>query len=150
GRIAEEMINGIDGVTTGASNDIKRATEIARNMVMKWGLSEKMGPLVYDESEEEGILGLTAATGLRNLVSTETAKDIDHEVRRIIDECYSSAKNLLVENRDKLDVMAEALIQYETIDSIQIDDIMAGRKPRPPSDWNSNPPSGGETAPPES
>lgn len=146
GRIAEEMINGIDGVTTGASNDIKRATEIARNMVMKWGLSEKMGPLLYDESEEEVFLGRTAATGGRSMVSAETAKDIDHEVRRIIDECYATAKRLLVENRDKMDLMAEALIQYETIDSAQIDDIMAGRKPRPPSDWNSNSPSGGETA----
>ncbi len=148
GRIAEEMINGIDGVTTGASNDIKRATEIARNMVTKWGLSEKMGPLLYDESEEEIFLGRSAATGPRN-VSGVTVREIDQEVRRIIDECYGISKNLLTENRDKLDLMADALIQYETIDATQIEDIMAGRKPRPPSDWNNNYPSGGEPAPQE-
>ncbi|MFT3931701.1 MAG: ATP-dependent zinc metalloprotease FtsH [Spongiibacteraceae bacterium] len=149
GRIAEEMINGIDGVTTGASNDIKRATETARNMVAKWGLSEKMGPLLYDESEEEVFLGRSAATGSRN-VSGVTVREIDQEVRRIIDECYSTAKNLLIENRDKLDMMADALIQYETIDSLQIDDIMAGRKPRPPADWGNDRPSGGEPAPSDS
>ncbi len=143
GRIAEEMINGIDGVTTGASNDIKRATEIARNMVTKWGLSEKMGPLLYDESEEEVFLGRSAATGSRS-VSGETAKDIDHEVRRIIDECYAAAQKLLTENREKLDLMSDALMQYETIDAAQIDDIMAGRKPRPPADWGNDRPSGGE------
>ncbi|HET8710579.1 MAG TPA: ATP-dependent zinc metalloprotease FtsH [Spongiibacteraceae bacterium] len=147
GRIAEEMINGIDGVTTGASNDIKRATETARNMVAKWGLSEKMGPLLYDESEEEVFLGRSAATGSRS-VSGVTVREIDQEVRRIIDECYATAKRILTENRDKLELMSDALMQYETIDSTQIDDIMAGRKPRPPSDWSSNPPSGGETAPP--
>ncbi len=146
GRIAEEMINGSDGVTTGASNDIKRATEIARNMVTKWGLSEKMGPLMYDDGEEEVFLGRAAATSHR-AVSGETAKLIDQEVRRIIDECYATAKRLLDENRDKLDLMAEALMQFETIDSAQIDDIMAGRKPRPPSDWsNNNRPSGGAPA----
>jgi cell division protease FtsH len=146
GRIAEEMINGADGVTTGASNDIKRATEIARNMVTKWGLSEKMGPLLYDQSEEEVFLGRSAATGSHS-VSGETAKQIDQEVRRIIDECYATAKNLLEENRDKLDLMAEALVQYETIDAAQIDDIMAGRKPRPPAGWDSDRPSGGSAAP---
>ena len=142
GRIAEEMINGADGVTTGASNDIKRATEIARNMVTKWGLSEKLGPLMYDEGEEEVFLGRSAATSHRT-VSGETAKQIDEEVRRIIDECYAHAKQLLVDNRDKLEVMADALIQYETIDSAQIDDIMSGRKPRPPSDWSGDRPSSG-------
>ncbi|HEY3698629.1 MAG TPA: ATP-dependent zinc metalloprotease FtsH [Spongiibacteraceae bacterium] len=147
GRIAEEMINGVDGVTTGASNDIKRATEIARNMVTKWGLSEKMGPLLYDESEEEIFLGRSAATGSRS-VSSETAKEIDHEVRRIIDECYAAAKRILTENRDKLELMADALIQFETIDASQIDDIMSGRKPRPPADWsNDHPTGGGETSP---
>ncbi|MDB6060509.1 MAG: hflB [Verrucomicrobiaceae bacterium] len=146
GRIAEEMINGVDGVTTGASNDIKRATEIARNMVTKWGLSEKMGPLLYEENEEEVFLGRSSGGGGRS-VSGETAKDIDHEVRRIIDECYTTAKSLLVENREKLEMMADALVQYETIDAIQIDDIMSGRKPRPPADWTNNPPSGGSTVP---
>jgi cell division protease FtsH len=141
GRIAEEMINGPDGVTTGASNDIKRATEIARNMVTKWGLSEKMGPLLYDESEEEVFLGRSAASASRT-VSGETAKHIDEEVRRIIDECYATAERILEENRDKLHIMSDALIQYETIDALQIDDIMNGRKPRPPAGWDSNPPSG--------
>jgi cell division protease FtsH len=149
GRIAEEMINGPEGVTTGASNDIKRATEIARNMVTKWGLSEKMGPLMYDEGEEEIFLGRSAASGPRT-ISPETAKQIDQEVRRIIDECYGRAKQLLEENRDKLEIMAEALIQYETIDAAQVDDIMSGRKPREPADWNNDRPSGGGEAPTDS
>jgi len=142
GRIAEEMILGADGVTTGASNDIKRATEMARSMVTKWGLSEKMGPLLYDESEEEVFLGRSAASASRT-ISSETAKQIDQEVRRIIDECYGRAKQLLEENRDKLELMSDALMQYETIDLSQIDDIMAGRKPRPPADWDSNRPNSG-------
>ena len=150
GRIAEEMINGSDGVTTGASNDIKRATEIARNMVTKWGLSEKLGPLMYDDGEEEVFLGRAAATSHR-AVSGETAKLIDQEVRRIIDDCYATAQRLLDENRDKLEMMADALIQFETIDAAQIDDIMAGRKPRAPSDWsNGNRPGGGSQAPVDS
>lgn len=145
GRIAEEMINGPDGVTTGASNDIKRATEIARNMVTKWGLSERMGPLMYDDGEEEVFLGRAAATSHRP-VSGETAKQIDEEVRRIVDECYSTAERLLNENRDKLDAMAEALIQYETLDASQLDDIMAGRKPRPPAEWEDHGPTSGGAA----
>ncbi len=150
GRIAEEMILGTDGVTTGASNDIKRATEMARSMVTKWGLSEKMGPLLYDESEEEVFLGRSAASAART-ISGETAKHIDQEVRRIIDECYARAKNLLEENRDKLELMSDALMQFETIDASQIDDIMAGRKPRPPADWDNNRPnSGGEAPSPDS
>ncbi len=135
GRIAEEIINGADGVTTGASNDIQRATEIARNMVTKWGLSEKMGPLLYDESQEEVFLGKSAG-GTASNVSGKTRNDIDDEVRRIIDECYTAAEKLLNDNRDKLDVMAEALMKYETIDSDQIDDIMAGKTPRDPANWN--------------
>jgi len=134
GRIAEEMTLGKDGVTTGASNDIQRATEIARNMVTKWGLSEKMGPLMYDEATEEVFLGRSA--GQQHLaVSGETAKQIDEEVRRIIDECYVTAQRLLDENVDKLHMMAQALMTFETIDSEQIDDIMAGREPREPKDW---------------
>ena len=134
GRIAEEMTLGFDGVTTGASNDIMRATQIARNMVTKWGLSEKLGPLMYAEEEGEVFLGRSAGSQHTN-VSGETAKQIDQEVRRIIDESYSTAKRLLEENRDKLDMMADALMKYETIDSEQIDDIMSGRAPREPRDW---------------
>lgn len=135
GRVAEEMINGADGVTTGASNDIQRATEIARNMVTKWGLSEKMGPLLYDESQEEVFLGKSAGAAASH-VSAKTRNDIDEEVRRIIDECYDTATQLLHDNRDKLDSMAEALMKYETIDADQIDDIMEGKQPRPPASWS--------------
>lgn len=142
GRIAEEMTLGFDGVTTGASNDIMRATHLARNMVTKWGLSEKLGPLMYAEEEGEVFLGRSAGSQHTN-VSGETAKAIDEEVRSIIDGCYGTAKRLLEENRDKLDMMADALMKYETIDSEQIDDIMAGREPREPRDWENgsgNPP----------
>lgn len=142
GRIAEEMTLGKDGVTTGASNDIQRATEIARNMVTKWGLSEKMGPLMYDEATEEVFLGRSA--GQQHMaVSGETVKQIDQEVRRIIDECYATAQKLLEENVEKLHSMAQALMLYETIDSDQIDDIMAGLQPREPKGW------GDDDTPPE-
>ena len=134
GRIAEEMTLGFEGVTTGASNDIMRATQLARNMVTKWGLSEKLGPLMYAEEEGEVFLGRSAASQHAN-VSAETARLIDEEVRSIIDHCYGTAKRLLTENREKLDLMAQALMKYETIDSEQIDDIMAGRTPREPRDW---------------
>ncbi|MCE4068504.1 MULTISPECIES: ATP-dependent zinc metalloprotease FtsH [Pseudomonas] len=134
GRIAEEMTLGFEGVTTGASNDIMRATQLARNMVTKWGLSEKLGPLMYAEEEGEVFLGRSAG-GQHSNISGETAKLIDQEVRRIIDDCYGTAKRLLEENRDKLDMMADALMKYETIDADQIDDIMAGRDPREPRDW---------------
>ena len=135
GRIAEEMTLGKDGVTTGASNDIQRATDIARKMVTQWGLSEKMGPLMYDEGGEEVFLGRSAGQPNKS-VSDETAKAIDEEVRRIIDECYGVAQRLLEENFDKLHTMAEALMLYETIDADQIDEIMSGRTPSPPSDWD--------------
>ena len=135
GRIAEEMTLGADGVTTGASNDIQRATDIARKMVTKWGLSEKMGPLMYDDADEEVFLGRSAAQPGKG-VSGETARQIDEEVRRIIDECYAKAQSILEENRSKLDMMAEALMMYETIDAKQIDDIRAGRKPRSPAGWD--------------
>jgi cell division protease FtsH len=134
GRIAEEMTLGFEGVTTGASNDIMRATQLARNMVTKWGLSEKLGPLMYAEEEGEVFLGRSAGSQHAN-VSGETAKLIDQEVRSIIDQCYGTAKQILADNRDKLDVMAETLMKYETIDADQIDDIMAGRIPREPRDW---------------
>ncbi|MEX6504241.1 ATP-dependent zinc metalloprotease FtsH [Pseudomonas zhanjiangensis] len=135
GRIAEEMTLGFDGVTTGASNDIMRATQLARNMVTKWGLSEKLGPQMYAEEEGEVFLGRSMGSQHTN-VSADTAKLIDQEVRSIIDSCYATAKRLLEENRDKLDAMAEALIKYETIDSDQIEDIMNGRVPREPKGWS--------------
>ncbi|MDG2137164.1 MAG: ATP-dependent zinc metalloprotease FtsH [Luminiphilus sp.] len=134
GRVAEEMTLGPEGITTGASNDIQRATEIARNMVTKWGLSPKMGPLMYDEGGEEVFLGRSAGQPAKAMAD-ETARAIDAEVRNIIDECYQGAHQILEENRKKLDVMAEALMQYETIDADQIDDIMNERVPRPPADW---------------
>lgn len=142
GRIAEEMTLGFDGVTTGASNDIMRASQIARNMVTKWGLSEKLGPLMYAEEEGEVFLG-RGGGGQAASFSGETAKLIDSEVRSIIDQCYGTAKQILMDNRDKLDAMADALMKYETIDAEQIDDIMAGRTPREPRDW-----SGGTGTPP--
>ncbi|MBV7496986.1 MULTISPECIES: ATP-dependent zinc metalloprotease FtsH [Pseudomonas] len=135
GRIAEEMTLGFDGVTTGASNDIMRASQIARNMVTKWGLSEKLGPLMYAEEEGEVFLG-RGGGGQHASFSGETAKLIDSEVRSIIDQCYGTAKQILTDNRDKLDAMADALMKYETIDADQIDDIMAGRTPREPRDWS--------------
>jgi cell division protease FtsH len=134
GRIAEEMTLGFDGVTTGASNDIMRASQIARNMVTKWGLSEKLGPLLYAEEEGEVFLG-RGSGGQNSNISGETAKQIDHEVRSIIDHCYATAKRLLEDNSDKLDAMAEALMKYETIDADQIEDIMNGRVAREPKDW---------------
>jgi cell division protease FtsH len=143
GRLAEELIFGVEFVTTGASNDIQRATELARNMVTKWGLSEKMGPLAYGEEEGEVFLG-HSVTQHKNIADT-TASEIDTEVRAIIDRNYQRAKKLLEENMDKLHIMSEALIKYETIDKEQIDDIMAGKEPRPPKASGSDvePPSSG-------
>ncbi len=134
GRIAEEMTLGADGITTGAANDIQEATKMARNMVTKWGLSDKLGPLMYSEDTEEVFLGMSVGTP-RMQLSAETAKLIDNEVRAIADDCYKTAQRILEENRDKMDRMAEALLDYETIDKAQIDDIMAGRKPNPPENW---------------
>ncbi len=134
GRIAEELIFGDKQVTTGASNDIKRATEIARSMVTKWGLSSKMGPLAYGDEEEEVFLG-RSVTQHKN-VSDDTAHAIDEEIRSFIDRNYERARQILEGNLDKLHAMAEALIKYETIDEAQIRDIMAGRPPRPPADWD--------------
>ena len=143
GRIAEEMTLGADGVTTGAANDIQRATEMARNMVTKWGLSPELGPLLYSEDEGEVFLGRSAASQSKSF-SSDTAKSIDVEVRKIIDTCYSKAKDILETNRDKLEMMMEALMEYETIDADQINDIMNGNKPRPPADWSDS--DGGGTA----
>ncbi len=133
GRIAEEMTLGVDGVTTGASNDIQRATEMARNMVTRWGLSERLGPLMYEEEEGEVFLGRTVSR--RKNVSAQTEKEIDEEIRAVIDRCYGRAKNILEAHRVELEAMARALMIYETIDKIQIDAIMEGKDPPPPKDW---------------
>ena len=135
GRIAEEMTLGIDNVTTGASNDIQRATQLARNYVTKWGLSEKMGPLMYDEDDGEVFLGMSAGSNSKSH-SPDTAREIDQEVRTLIDDCYSESKVLLKKHEDKLHTMADALMEYETLSSDQIDDIMAGAKPRASKDQN--------------
>ena len=145
GRIAESIIFGADFVTTGAQNDIERATDIARNMVTRWGLSDRLGPLTYSEDDGEVFLG-RSVTRHKN-VSDETAHVIDEEIRLIIDQNYRRAEQMLRDNLDKLHAMAEALIKYETIDSEQIDDIMAGRPPREPADANTGtePPTTGPT-----
>jgi len=134
GRIAEEMIFGMEKVTTGASNDIEKATDLARNMVTKWGLSSKLGPLTYGEEEGEIFLGRQMTK--RKEVSDKTAHTIDEEVRAIIDRNYERAQKILTENEDKLHIMAEALIKYETIGVDQIEDIMAGKPVREPADWD--------------
>lgn len=144
GRLAEEIIFGTEAVTTGASNDIERATEIARGMVTKWGLSEKMGPLAYSEEDGEVFLGHSVTQ--RKTISDETAHSIDDEVRKIIDSNYDRAKNILTDNLDKLHTMAKALVKYETINSDQIDDIMEGKPPRPPEDWEDDEPGQGKAA----
>jgi len=134
GRLAEELIFGPAYVTTGASNDIERATDIARNMVTKWGLSEKLGPLTYSEDDGEVFLGRSVTR--HKQVSDVTAHAIDEEIRELIDTCYGEAKRILEENVDKLHLMAEALIKYETVDEGQIREIMKGRQPDPPEDWD--------------
>ena len=134
GRIAEELIFGRHSVTTGASNDIQRATDIARNMVTKWGLSDRMGPLAYGEDEGEVFLGRSVTQ--HKALSDDTAHAIDEEVRAFIDRNYERAEQILNDHMDKLHAMAEALIKYETIDSDQIRDIMEGRDPRPPTGWD--------------
>ncbi|UCC13788.1 MAG: ATP-dependent zinc metalloprotease FtsH [Gammaproteobacteria bacterium] len=134
GRIAEELVFGPDAVTTGASNDIERATDIARNMVTRWGLSERLGPLVYSEDDGEIFLG-RSVTQTKHM-SDVTAHAIDEEIRSIIDTEYQRAETIINEKMDQLNAMADALIRYETIDESQIKDIMEGREPRPPSDWD--------------
>ena len=133
GRIAEELIFGADAVTTGASNDIERATGLARSMVTKWGLSERLGPLAY--SEEDGEIFLGRSVTQHKQMSDVTAHAIDEEIRSIIDNNYRRAQKILNDHMDRLHAMADALIKYETIDEGQIKDIMAGREPRPPADW---------------
>lgn len=144
GRIAEELIFGGDAVTTGASNDIMRATEIARKMVTSWGLSS-LGPLTYGEEENEVFLGRSVSQ--RKEVSDATAQQIDEEVRSIIDRNYDRAKTILNAHLDKLHLMAQTLIKYETIDADQIAEIMSGKEPSPPAGWDTPPNSGGSDKP---
>jgi len=147
GRIAEEIIFGAQNVTTGASNDIQRTTDLARNMVTKWGLSDNLGPLTYGEDEGEVFLG-HSVTQHKN-ISAQTANKIDEEVRAIVTRNYERAESILKENLDKLHAMADALMKYETIDTEQINDIMAGREPRPPQDWDDHEHMGGGQAQPK-
>jgi cell division protease FtsH len=128
GRIAEELFMG--QMTTGASNDFERATALARSMVTQWGMSDAMGPMVYGENEGEVFLGRSITT--HKNVSEVTMQKVDAEIRKIIDEQYALAKKLIVDNRDKVEAMAKALLELETIDAEQIQDIMDGRPPRPP------------------
>ncbi len=128
GRIAEEIFMG--QMTTGASNDFERATEMARRMVTQWGMSDAMGPMVYGENDGEVFLGRSVTT--HKNVSEETMRQVDAEIRRIIDQQYAVARKLIEDNRDKIDKMAAALLEWETIDADQINDIMEGRDPRPP------------------
>jgi cell division protease FtsH len=136
GRIAEQQIFGDEAVTTGASNDIERATGIARSMVTQWGLSDRMGPLSY--SEEEGEVFLGKSYGKQKTVSDDTAQAIDSEIRAIIDRNYQRAVDILKSNEDKLHLMADALMKYETIDASQIDSIMEGKEPGPPEDCDTS------------
>jgi cell division protease FtsH len=138
GRIAEELIFGPEAVTTGAANDIERATEIARSMVTKWGLSERLGPLTY--SEEDGEIFLGRSVTQHKQMSDVTAHAIDEEIRAFIDTAYQRAEDILREHMDKLHMMANALIRFETIDERQIKEIMAGREPSPPEDWDDSGP----------
>ncbi|NOR67808.1 MAG: ATP-dependent zinc metalloprotease FtsH, partial [Woeseiaceae bacterium] len=134
GRLAEEMVNGPERVTTGAANDIERATEIARNMVTKWGLSEQLGPLTYSEDDGEVFLGRSVTQ--HKQVSDVTAHAIDEAVRSIVERNYERAKSILKEHEDKLHIMSKALMKYETLNDVQVKDIMEGREPRPPEDWD--------------
>jgi len=128
GRIAEEIF--MNQMTTGASNDFERATELARRMVTQWGMSDTLGPMIYGENEGEVFLGRSITT--HKNVSETTMQKVDAEIRRIVDEQYKLARRLIEENRDKVEAMAKALLDWETIDSDQINDIMEGRPPRPP------------------
>ena len=136
GRVAEELIFGADKVTTGASNDIERATKMARNMVTKWGLSEELGPIAYGEDEDEVFLGRSVTQ--HKSVSDDTARKIDEVVRSILDNAHARTRKILTDNLDKLHVMAKLLLEYETIDVPQIDAVMEGRDPPPPIGWGRN------------
>ena len=131
GRIAEEVF--MNQMTTGASNDFERATAIARDMVTRYGMTDELGPMVYAENEGEVFLGRSITT--HKNVSEATMQQVDGEIRRIIDDQYSLARKLIEDNKDKMHAMAQALLEWETIDSDQIDDIMEDKVPRPPKDW---------------
>jgi cell division protease FtsH len=134
GRIAEEVF--MNQMTTGASNDFERATEMARRMVTQWGMSDELGPMVYGENEGEVFLGRSITT--HKNVSEATMQKVDSEIRRIIDQQYALARRLLEQNRDKVEAMAKALLEWETVDAEQINDIMGGKLPRPPKPSKSN------------
>ncbi|HCT9262192.1 TPA: ATP-dependent metalloprotease, partial [Proteus mirabilis] len=136
GRLAEEIIYGPEHVSTGASNDIKVATNIARNMVTQWGFSEKLGPLLYADEDGEVFLGRSVAKAQH--MSDETARTIDEEIKAIIDRNYTRARQILMDNLDILHSMKDALMTYETIDAPQIDDLMNRREVRPPAGWEGN------------
>jgi cell division protease FtsH len=146
GRIAEEVF--MNQMTTGASNDFERATQIARDMVTRYGMTDELGPMVYAENEGEVFLGRSVTKQVN--VSEETMQKVDKQIRKIIDEQYAVARELIEGNKDKMHAMARALLEWETIDSEQIDDIMAGRPPRPPKDWGAQPRTGGDATPPVS
>jgi cell division protease FtsH len=139
GRIAEEVF--MNQMTTGASNDFERATHLARDMVMRYGMTDALGPMVYAENEGEVFLG-RSVTKTTN-ISEQTMQKVDGEVRRIIDDQYALARRLIEENQDKMHAMAKALLEWETIDAEQLDDIMAGKDPRPPKDFTPRTPTGG-------
>jgi cell division protease FtsH len=145
GRIAEEVF--MDQMTTGASNDFERATAIARDMVTRYGMTDELGPMVYADNEGEVFLGrsITKTTNM----SEETMQKVDKQIRKIIDEQYAIARKLIEDNQDKMHAMAKALLDWETIDAEQIEDIMQGREPRPPKDWTppTNKPNGGSNPP---
>jgi cell division protease FtsH len=141
GRIAEEVF--MNQMTTGASNDFERATQMARDMVMRFGMSDVMGPMVYAENEGEVFLG-RSVTKTTN-ISEETMRKVDGEVRRIIDEQYGIARKLIEDHKDKMHALAKSLLEWETIDGEQLDDIMAGKAPRPPKDASAQPPKSGGT-----
>ncbi|MGB0132794.1 MAG: ATP-dependent metalloprotease, partial [Dokdonella sp.] len=136
GRVAEELIFGDENVTTGASNDIQRATQLARDMVTKYGLSEELGPMTYTDEEDEVFLGRSVTQ--HKHVSEATARRIDEVVRSVIDRAYERAREILTRESSKLEAMAQALLQYETIDREMIAAIMDGREPDPPKDWTSD------------
>ena len=142
GRIAEEVF--MNQMTTGASNDFERATQIARDMVTRYGMTDELGPMVYAENEGEVFLG-RSVTKTTNMSRSRRCRRSTREIRRIIDEQYAIARKLIEDNQDKMHAMAKALLEWETIDTDQIDDIMAGKPPRPPKDWTPSPakPSGG-------
>jgi cell division protease FtsH len=141
GRIAEEVF--MNQMTTGASNDFERATQLARDMVMRYGMSDELGPMVYAENEGEVFLGRSITKQVN--MSEATMQKVDREVRRIIDDQYAAARKLIEDNQDKMHAMAKALLEWETIDSDQIDDIMGDKPPRPPKDWA---PSSGKSSSP--